>query len=299
MSNNKFIIYKATGGLFHNLNCLFSIIDFAILNHYTLIIDMKQHSAFNHSFSTFFDLNVQGLEWYDNYDNIPNTLKYGMKNIKELENSSVTYYNDKDYKGYYLHDKDKSDIDFKTDKNVSGIDLKKHLNDDIIVYAGSSMCNKIYYKNLTVNNEIYNKLINEKHIKNNYISVHFRNTDIKNNINEFIKKIKKCIESTNIKTLYLASDYYEMYDIIKKNINIEIIRYTIPPKDINNLHYCCEGSIEAKYDRIYESIRDIYFILKSQAFIPSYNSGFSKEIIKMINSKKYIIPNIECNTKIY
>ena len=283
MNNNKFIIYKATGGLFHNLRALFSCFEFAKLNRYTLIIDMKQHTAFKHSFSTFFDLNVDGLEWYDNYDKVPNNLTYDNRSITELEKTSISFSNN----GYYLYD-----------KKIYDINLKNYL-DNVIVYGYGPLCDTIYYGNLTVNNEIYNKLINEKHIENNYISVHFRNTDIKNNIDDYIKKIKECIESTNIKTLYLASDYYEMFDIIKTQINIEVIRYTIPPTNINNLHYCWEGGLSQKYNRVYESIRDIYFILKSQAFIPSYNSGFSKEIIKMINSKKYIIPHIESNTKIY
>ena len=47
---------------------------------------------------------------------------------------------------------------------------------------------------------------------------------------------------------------------------------------------------------LYETIRDIYFISKSDYFIPSYNSGLSNLIINQIKGEYPIIPNIKSNT---
>jgi len=94
--------------------------------------------------------------------------------------------------------------------------------------------------------------------------------------------IQKKIDETNIKTFYLATDcFYAHEKIINEIPNINIIQNTLPPPNISNLHY----SSTDKYKQVYECLRDIYFILKSDHFIPSINSGMSLLIIEMKKSK--------------
>jgi len=90
------------------------------------------------------------------------------------------------------------------------------------------------------------------------------------------------IKKFNINFIFLSSDDYNSFEELKKKFpNLKIIRKTIPEKNIRNLHYCSKN----KKKQIYESIRDIYFILKSNYFIPSINSGFSFYVTSMINKK--------------
>jgi hypothetical protein len=142
-----------------------------------------------------------------------------------------------------------------------------------------------------VNDKINKRLKSEIKIKDSYISIHFRNTDIKNNITDFILKIRNL--DTNIKTIYLASDDNSSYDILQKELpDFIIIRNTIPPKNITNLHYCSDACND-KYNEVYNCIRDIYFILNSTYFIQSKNSGLSQYIILMIENKNYLISDIK------
>ena len=60
-SMQKYIIYKGTGGLVHNLRGLSFAIKIAIEQKRILIIDMNKNPAFGTSFSRFFDVNIPGL----------------------------------------------------------------------------------------------------------------------------------------------------------------------------------------------------------------------------------------------
>ena len=288
MSNNiidkdttlKYVIYKSSGGLNHNLNGLQCAIYLSEKYNRKLIIDMAKNSAFKIKFSDILIINDNNINYQDSYENLDQSLNYITKNgikytINDIASTNLKLVNSK----YCIFD----------DEIIQGEDI--NLSNDIIVYANCKLPEKKY--NIQINNNIFNKLLLEKTIDEPYISIHFRNTDIKNDINIFIKKIKELVLSTKINNLYIASDYYDTYNIIKSEIpSLNIIRKTIPDKDIYNLHY----SMKNKFDMIYETIRDVYFISKSDYFIPSYNSGLSKLIINQIKGEYPIIPNIKSNT---
>lgn len=124
---------------------------------------------------------------------------------------------------------------------------------------------------------------NEKKIEEKYIAGHFRNTDMKHDINEFIDKIKETINKTGIKTFYLATDDSTARDKIATELptDITIIQNTVPPENIGNLHY---GSKD-KYKQVYECLRDFYFILQAEEFIPSRKSGMSRLVMEMRKNK--------------
>ena len=142
--------------------------------------------------------------------------------------------------------------------------------------------------NLDIKNIIEKIKLEKNLIKEYYISVHYRNTDIKNNFDKYIKKIKKIIKISNIKIIYLATDDYYAYDKFIKNVtNIKIIQYSVPPQLLckgKNIHY----NMKDKYLLVFNCLVDMYMILNSTIFIPSYNSGLSSWLIQMINNKKNI-----------
>ena len=110
---------------------------------------------------------------------------------------------------------------------------------------------KFFIANLKISNKLIKRKLSKcKKIPTKYISVHFRNTDKKNNLAKFIVKIKYIIKVTNIKTVYLASDDFNAYNTIKENIkDINLIRYTIPKEGVKNLHYCKNG---LHFQQLYE-----------------------------------------------
>jgi len=295
----KFIIYKSTGGLAHNLNGLKAAINIAQKTKRILIIDSKNYAAFGVNFGDIFEIKNSGVTYYDNYDIIPRHMKYKGKTIDEFKNETPRYTS----KFYILFN-----------DNVSKDISESNKNDDIFVYVGTGagISNNIL-NNISVNNrrirrerninnynivvkkEIEERLNTEEIIDEPYVAVHFRNTDIKNDINVYINKIKDLNNKTKIKIVYLASDYNKAYDIMVENLpDMKIIRKTIPPDNIHNLHYV-KGD---KYEMMYESLRDIYYILKSNYFIPSINSGFSRMIINMVKTNKYMIPNVRSKFKV-
>jgi hypothetical protein len=262
----KFFIYKGTGGLFHNLSGLCTAINYSIKNNYVLIIDFKG-DGFDDKFTDFFTIKKK-LTYYDHYDKVPETITYKSLSLEDIKNNIAKCRGTPRNRFYTLKD----------------VVVSKIEKLPVIVYARNNMYDLSC--NIMCNDTIYNKLKQENHIKKSYISVHFRNTDIKNNIRIYIKKIRHLINRTGIKNIYLASDDSKAYNIIKNIPGIILHRNTIPPDNIRNLHFSSDNS----YKQVYDSIRDIYFILLSTYFIPSNNSGYSKSIMKMIRSRKYLIP---------
>ena len=138
-------------------------------------------------------------------------------------------------------------------------------------------------KNIKVVQKIKDDLKNEKKIEEKYITGHFRNTDMKHDINEFIDKIKETINKTGINTFYLATDDSTAREKIATELpaDITIIQNTVPPANIGNLHY----GLKDKYKQVYECLRDFYFILGAEEFIPSRKSGMSRLIVEMRKNK--------------
>jgi hypothetical protein len=269
----QYYIYKGTGGLFHNLLGLSKAIELAINNKAILIIDMDIHRPFGGNFSNYFNINCNNLIYYDNYNKIP---QYLLKEVNNIKNKDATYF------GYM--------------KNTNGIinTSNYNINHNKYINILYGYYNTTLNKNLIINDDLYNRIKEENNITSQYISVHFRNTDIKNNTDYFIKVIKTTLEKYNkINTIYLASDDYEFYDIIKNEFALlNIIRKTVPLQNIKNLHYSSNNSQK----QMYECLQDIYNILKSDVFIPSRNSGFSRNIDYMIKNKFTIFPNLISNT---
>ena len=275
----KYIIYKATGGLTHMLKGLAYTISIAKQTKRNLIIDCKKHGAFMHHFSDFFTIQDKSLIYSDNYNGIPNNYKFKDYSIEKVKNTPA-----KINKGVYYVGKYKANS-----RNMS------NMSDNVIIYATSgSLSSNIL--NIKVIDKIKKQIIEDSTINDKYLSLHFRNTDRKNNITVFINKIKTAYQTYQINTVYLATDDATAYDKIKNSIddNINLIQYT-KPGDFGgkNIHY----NTKDKYKLIYNCLLDIYNILNSTYFIPSTNSGLSKWIMYMIKNKKDIF-DLKSQTKI-
>lgn len=252
----KYIIYKASGGLVHMLKGIHFCIQKAKETNRKLIIDCANHSAFMMDFSRIFLINDASLNYSDNYDECP----VG----DEIRRAPAKYINGQ----YFIGEQNISTVDWGT-------------ANDVIIYGGAH--GNLQMKNIKVVQKIRDDLENEKKIDEKYIAGHFRNTDMKHDINEFIQRVKETINKTGIKTFYLATDDSTARDLIASELpeDITIIQNTLPSPNIGNLHY---GSKD-KYKQVYECLRDFYFILGADEFIPSNKSGMSRLAMEMRKNK--------------
>lgn len=277
----KYIIYVGTGGLCHMLSGLTASIKKALSENRILIIDCMRLGSFKNKVLNYFDINIENLKIEESYDNIKNE-KYKHLTIQEFKNIHPKIITNK---GYFI------------DKyNVNNFH-KEEINDKIITYAGyggKNINNNIYVKNNIINilKEKYEKIIKDK-----FISIHYRNTDMQHDINLFINLIKKNedkLKKENIKKIFIATDDYYAFDKFKTNLKeFELFKIN----DIEN----CDGKCIHYYTNdknkvVLSLLEDIYIILHSDYFIPSNKSGVSKWIIQMLNEKKNIfkLTNLKC-----
>lgn len=254
----KYIIYKASGGLVHMLKGINFCIQKAKETNRRLIIDTLNHSAFMMNFSCLFFITDSSINYSDKYD--------GCLVSDEIKKAPAKY-----IKGKYCIG--------ELEQTISNVDW--NISDDIIIYSGAH--GNLQIKNIKVVQKIKDNLEKENKIEGKYIAGHFRNTDMKHDINEFIQRVKEKINKTGIKTFYLATDDSTAKERIASELpeDIIIIQNTVPPANIGNLHY---GSKD-KYKQVYECLRDFYFIIKSDEFIPSHKSGMSRLAVEMRKNK--------------
>lgn len=276
----KYLIYKGTGGLVHMLNGIQSAVNLCKLENRILIIDTEQLTAFKKKFSEYFFIYDKDIEYYTDYSKIDLELEFKDIKIKDIIGKKAQFRDGK----YYLE---------KTD-----LCIQKHHNDNfddkIRIYAGHS---ENFIENIRLkNNILYNvfdstiKTI-EEHKK--YISVHFRNTDMKNSIKNFIEKIKNTSQKYNIKNVFIATDDYYAFETFKQYLpQLNFFKVNdIQNCDGKNIHY----HYQDKDLQIMGILKDIYMIIKSKYFIPSKNSGVSKWIIYQKNNIEHRLFDDEYN----
>ena len=248
-----------------------------------LLIDTFNTGTFKQNFGDYFYIYDDNLNYICDYDDIDPNVK----------------------KDLYFENIHINDIQFKGTKLIQG---KYYLADtDIIIQDTIGKKNKIlrvyagYYsefiQNLKLNQSILESIYDKCHsileLYPKYISVHFRNTDMKNNIKDFIEKIKTTSNKYNIKNIFIASDDCNAFNTFKSNLKNLCFFQLFKPPNCNgkNIHYHYSN----KKNLVLNSLFDLYMIGKSNYFIPSNNSGFSKWIIYQKNNIKHNIFDEEFN----
>ena len=255
--NTKYVIYKGTGGLIHMLCGLTYCIEWCIRNYHFLIIDVKNHECFKHYLKDFFiiknfnnyseDYNIISQQQV-NLEGHINNIKFKGINMSDIENCANI---EKPNTHLYYISTPIYDINIRV--NLNSYNIK----DTIKIYAGPGSCkpNKII-NYINVKPDILN-IIMSKSINDNYIGIHFRNTDIIHDINKFINIIMK---NKDYKCVYLATDDSTAYDIFKQNcIGFDIIQYTKPCTENGSpIHY----TENDKYNLILNLLIYIYYLYK-------------------------------------
>lgn len=263
----KYVVYKGSGGLAHAIRGLSVAIFFAKKKNMQLIIDMKNTSNLKINFFDFFIIKDDNLLASNDYSIIPSNYKFENMPIDEIKKTIARY----DNKECYLNN----------------ICISKGIkyNNDVVVIGGHGKIaggyNIGYDLNIKVNDKIKNDFT-KYDIKKKYISIHFRNTDMKHDINLCVKQIINSIHKYDISTIYLATDDYSAYDFISEKLpNIEIIQH-VKPENFGGggLH---QNSTN-KEKMIFGCLLDMYMILSSDYFIPSNGSGLSHWLCYMMKN---------------
>jgi len=258
VGENKYIVYKVSGGLNHMLGQINNIIHLSKISNRLLIIDCNG-GAFENDFNKYF--NIPDINYSTNYDWLYNDSSLDKNMFEKYIKSNIRYIE----KGTYFLENKKVSLNFNEVLN----------SNDKILYL--TRVNTIKTKwHIKVNKNIVDE-ISKKKIKEKYVGVHFRNTDIKNDINKFISEILKLPEIYNI--IYFATDdynaIYKLKDLTKK---FKIIQYTNPLNTKgHNIHYNNPNKDEV----IMNALIDMYHLTYSSHFIPSIESSFSKRIIEI------------------
>lgn len=222
----KYLIYQGDGGLAHNIYTLSQAIDYANKSNRILII--KNNFKFTKYFTTSLGIfiNIKKIEfWLQHRDcikhlnNINDILQITDNNkltIKDILNNDFFYKNKKgfiiiiNYNKYILSD--------------------KYFSDDMVTVYSGYMGSENINLNIVVNDYMKKKIktITENKFNNNYLSIHFRNTDMKHDMSDFVSTINNSIsllEKKNIKNIHLATDDLDaLYNFKKKLSKFEVIQ---------------------------------------------------------------------------
>jgi len=273
---SKYIIYKGSGGLVHMLTGLQCAIKIAINENRILIIDTLKHSCFRANISDYFILKEKQIIIQENYNDIINDEYKGLK-IEIIKNGGTRCTKG----GYILHD-----------LNISKTPLNSE--EKILIYAGVGQPGR--FPNLKLKDAIISDIIHKyKGHDINYIAIHYRNTDIKNNIDNFINKILSSNCGDKVNSIFIATDDFNAFDIFKTRLPEYNVFRILCPMNFNgqNLHY----HVKDKKELVMNTLYDIYMILNSKYFIPSMNSGLSTWCIDMIKKNDNIF-NIKTHCEI-
>ena len=274
---NYYLIYKGTGGLIHMLLGLVYCMRFCIKYKNILIIDVISHKCFKHYLSDFFIIDCPELTYSEDYNIIETGITFNNKSIDYIKNYPDVEFNVKDINTVYQYQIDNINIRRK----LSIDDAKKRIK----IFAGPGSYGgpkfNLILKYIKVKQEILN-IIKEYPVIQNYIGVHYRNTDIKNNINIIINNISK----NKYNNIYLATDDSTAYDKLKAAFpNHNIYQYTKP---INSNGLPIHYAFDDKYKLTLNLLIDLYFLYNSNEFINSEGSLVSNFVLSMRNENKSI-----------
>lgn len=271
---NYYFIYLGTGGITHMLTGISLSIKKSIEYKRQCVILTERHSGYRRKFSEYFDISLNEFKYFESLKSLENLEIY--KKYEKYLNGQIKFIDRK----YCIEDLDITDIEGQRQKN-----------NEIIIFSRYSGVEQEYMKYIKCKKDILREIeikykLNKK-LRNKYLSVHFRNTDMKNDIKKFVGKTVESCKKYKIKYVYLATDDFNAYNVFEKElkkIDVEIVQLTKPIEltgNKKNVHY---GNLD-KDELIMNYLLDLYSVLKSSYFVPSINSSLSQWLVRMIKEE--------------
>ena len=290
----RYLILKTTGGMTHFLRGLAHCIELSKKFGYFIIIDSKSATSFATEFKNLFYL-----------IDIPYSEDYSLLS-PELQKLIPANFSKKP--ALYIsstHCRVKSDPEFFI--KISQIQIK-NIKKLVQFYAGSGYSIRTHtntlFHYLRIQDSIKNKIL-KKAIQEPYVGLHFRNTDMKHDINPILKKIQVCLlKQKKINLLYIATDDISSIKKFKKFIvdfnqktsrQIQCLyQKNIPTASISSTHYIPANDLKKKFglDKVdfhIQVLQDIFLLYNASFFIPSSKSGLSIFVKNMRKKKKCFV----------
>lgn len=262
--DKKYLIYKQSGGLSHMLYQINNAIHLSKISKRSLIIDCDL-GAFKNDFNKYF--NIPNFSYVTNYDSLYRDDSIDHILFEPYIKAEAKCVNSDDFLNNTLLIRINSNETIQSTKKIifcSWIDGFNTFSDEMLWY-------------IKVNKNIVDEISANK-ISEKYIGIHYRNTDMKHELETFISEIFKLSDQINV--IYLGTDDYTASDRLNKLIGdkFRIIQYTKPyDNQGRNIHYGNPNKDEV----IMNSLIDTYHLAHSTYFIPSVNSSFSKRIVQL------------------
>ena len=294
-----YIYMKTSGGLWHFLNCLGSVIDIAKKSNRVIIIDCKNSTVFSCNFSKIFDI-IDPIFKCD--EKLINKCKNEFKpylNIGDinLNTAGLDLTRASDRGSYLIKNMKLEPFTFKEYENKILTSLSK--TKTIILFSGNSpgryfieCINRIKINKDTrlVVEDLY------KSLPEKYIGIHYRNTDYTSNFDNVCKSLQSIIDKNNCYNVFIATDtqyiikefekqFPECKFYYNKKLNVDHLRNI---SNSSSLHYVPEKYFKEnnmeKYLLHQYYIADIYCVINSIDYITT--KGNNIKVIPVFRTNK-------------
>lgn len=284
--NKKYILFIPQGGINDCFTNIYKVISYCKINKRILLLDMT-NSVYQINFSDYFNIKNINCKIIYNKDEIkkiilslekkkcltvhPNNLNFNL--IDLFDKTKKISLNYKKYKPYYLY-------------NNIPLDLPISSNKNIILHSRCGGGNGyLFFKNLSLCNNI-KKILKKKIglLKENYLCIQVRNTDIKCDYKELYIKNKDYIHNFN--QIYICTDDKFVYDFFKsKNLNVFCFT-TFPEGSYITIH---KNNTIPPNIKMEDLLTDIFIATNSKCILSNSKGGFINLLKNCHKNKKHIL----------
>tara|TARA_B110000977_G_scaffold136366_1_gene173276 strand:+ start:1598 stop:2464 length:867 start_codon:yes stop_codon:yes gene_type:complete len=283
--NNKYVIFIPQGGINDCFVNIVNVISYCKRNKRTLLLDFT-NSSYNINFSDYFYIKKLDCCIIYNSNEIKNI-------ILSLENSNclTVYPNNLDFNLIDLFDKTKK-ISFGYARrkpyyvyNNIPLNLPINVDKNVILHSRCGGGDGFrFFKNLLLCENIKN-IVKKKItlLKDNYLCIHVRNTDIKCDYKNLYKNNKDYIH--NFDEVYICTDDKFVYEFFKSKILNVLCFTTFPEKSYRNLH----RSNILSSTKMEDLLTDMFIATNSKSILSNSKGGFINLLKNCHKNKKYIL----------
>ncbi len=286
----KKLFFLGTGGLAHNLWLLGNCIFYAEKYQFKIYPILEISNSFRLNFYDLYTVKNKSKELFADKSELLN-LKKIVFNEKTINIEDITLNHTRSFT-YVIKDiKHQSDdlklmnINFNHDFTTTGHFKTKQYFMPIL-----ARWHRWHYLRKSLNSlelaASIKKFILEKYkfLPNQYIGVHYRNTDMNHNFTYLYAKLRILAFFTQIKDIYWATDDYKSLVCIREKMpKINIINVSNTEfkakEEFLNLHNLSDAQLTIvginKKEQIMEAFSDVFILSKSTYFLSSRKSGLS------------------------
>ena len=162
------------------------------------------------------------------------------------------------------------------------------IDDDIIIYASHGGNSFNIFRSIIIKDNIKEHIIKKiKLLKDKYLCIQIRDSDLKCNFKLLYEQNKKLIHSYDC--IYIATDNEASIDYFKsKNLNVLCFN-TFPNNGRKELHY---SNIEPEI-KIKDLFTDIFIVTNSNLLLSNSQGGFITLLRNCIKNKKIILNKLK------